>query len=122
VAVRDCPSPATLLVWTAPHAASRCASVGSLSLPKQGEPSVEQVIRIGLDTSKSVFVVHGVDTRERVMLRRKLRRAEMEPFFAKLPPTLIGLEACGGSHTGRGCWRGSGTRCGCCRRNTSSRM
>jgi transposase len=59
---------------------------------------VEQVIRIGLDTSKTVFVVHGVDAQERPVLRRKLRRAEMEPFFARLPPTLIGLEACGGAH------------------------
>jgi transposase len=59
---------------------------------------VEQVIRIGLDTSKSVFVVHGVDAQERPVLRRKLRRAEVEPFFARLPPALIGLEACGGSH------------------------
>jgi transposase len=59
---------------------------------------VEQVIRIGVDTSKSVFVVHGVDATERPVLRRKLRRGEVEPFFARLPPTLIGLEACGGAH------------------------
>jgi transposase len=59
---------------------------------------VEQVTRIGLDTSKQVFVVHGVDAAERPVLRRKLRRAEVEPFFARLPPALIGLEACGGSH------------------------
>jgi transposase len=59
---------------------------------------VEQVIGIGLDTSKSVFVVHGVDAQERPVLRRKLRRAEMEPFFARLPSALVGLEACGGSH------------------------
>jgi transposase len=57
-----------------------------------------EIIRIGLDTSKQVFQVHGVDGAERVVLQRQLRRSEVERFFAALPPTLIGLEACGGSH------------------------
>ena len=56
------------------------------------------IIRIGLDTSKSVFQVHGVDEQERPALRRQLRRGQIEKFFAKLPPTRIGLEACGASH------------------------
>ena len=54
--------------------------------------------RIGLDTSKAVFTLHGVDHDEKAVLRRNLRRAEMEAFFAKLPPTHVALEACGGSH------------------------
>jgi transposase len=54
--------------------------------------------RIGLDTSKAVFTLHGVDHDEKAVLRRNVRRAEMETFFAKLPPTLVALEACGGSH------------------------
>jgi transposase len=57
-----------------------------------------QVIRIGVDTSKSVFQVHGVDAAEQVVLRKKLRRRDFLAFFAKLPPTRIGLEACGASH------------------------
>jgi transposase len=56
------------------------------------------IIRIGLDTSKHVFQVHGVDEQERPVLRRQLRRGEVEGFFAKLPPTRIGMEACGASH------------------------
>ena len=56
------------------------------------------IIRIGLDTSKHVFQVHGVDEREQPVLRRQLRRSEVEKFFAKLAPTRIGLEACGASH------------------------
>jgi len=56
------------------------------------------IIRIGLDTSKSVFQVHGVDERERPVRRRQLPRGQMEKFFVKLPPTRIGLEACGASH------------------------
>jgi transposase len=54
--------------------------------------------RIGLDTSKAVFTLHGVDQDEKAVLRRNMRRAEMEAFFAKLPPTHVALETCGGSH------------------------
>jgi transposase len=57
-----------------------------------------EIIRIGVDTSKSVFQVHGVDAAERPLLRRQLRRGEVERFFAALPPTAIGLEACGAAH------------------------
>jgi transposase len=59
---------------------------------------MEELIRIGLDTSKQFFQLHGVNGAEQAVLRRKLRRKEMVPFFEKLPPTVIGLEACGGSH------------------------
>jgi transposase len=59
---------------------------------------VSEIIRIGLDTSKHVFQLHGVDAQERPVLREQLRRSQMETFFAKLPPTEIGLEACGASH------------------------
>ena len=56
------------------------------------------IIRIGLDTAKHVFQVHGVDEDEEPVLRKQLRRSEMERFFGKLAPTRIGLEACGASH------------------------
>ena len=56
------------------------------------------IIRIGLDTSKHVFQIHGVDENEQPVLRRQLRRSEVEKFLAKLPPTRIGIEACGASH------------------------
>jgi transposase len=59
---------------------------------------MNEVIRIGLDTSKQVFQVHGVDASERPVVRKTLRRGEVARFFAALPPTVIGLEACGGSH------------------------
>jgi transposase len=59
---------------------------------------VEQIIRIGLDTSKHIFQLHGVNAAEQPVLRRKLRRQEMLTFFAKLAPTLIGIEACAGAH------------------------
>jgi len=51
-----------------------------------------------MDTSKHFFQLHGVDASERPVLRRKLRRNELLTFFAKLPPTVIGMEACGAAH------------------------
>lgn len=57
-----------------------------------------QYKRIGIDTSKAVFTLHGIDQQERPILRTNLRRAQMIPFFRKLAPTVIALEACGGSH------------------------
>ena len=62
------------------------------------EPSVNQIIRVGMDTSKHFFQLHGVDAAERPVLRRKLRRKEMMAFFVRLPPTVVGMEACGASH------------------------
>jgi len=59
---------------------------------------VEQLSRIGMDTSKHIFQLHGVDGAERVILRRKLRRKEVPGFFGALAPTVVGLEACGGAH------------------------
>jgi transposase len=54
--------------------------------------------RIAKDTSKHVFTLHGVDAQDRVVLRRELHRDKVEPFFARLPPVDVALEACGGSH------------------------
>jgi transposase len=54
--------------------------------------------RIAIDTSKHVFTLHGVDEHDRPILRRNLKRAEMEAFFGKLAPTEVVMEACGGAH------------------------
>ena len=59
---------------------------------------MEQVSRIGMDTSKHIFQLHGVNASEKVVLRRKMRRKEMVTFFEKLAPTVIAIEACGASH------------------------
>jgi transposase len=62
------------------------------------EPSVTQYKRIAIDTSKAVFTLHGIDQQDRPVLRINLRRAQLIPFFAKLPTTEIAMEACGGAH------------------------
>ncbi|MDG4676395.1 IS110 family transposase, partial [Shinella sp. 838] len=59
---------------------------------------MEEITRIGMDTSKHVFQLHGVGATEEPVLRKKLRRKEMIAFFGKLPPTVVAIEACGGSH------------------------
>ena len=85
-----------MLGWTAPDGIE-CARLRSLRSQTR-EPSVEQIIRIGMDTSKSVFQLHGVDAAEQPVLRSKLARKAMVAFFDKLPPTVVGIEACGGAH------------------------
>jgi transposase len=57
-----------------------------------------KIKRIGVDTSKSVFTLHGIDWQDKAVLRREVRRSAFVAFFAKLPPTEVVLEACGGSH------------------------
>ena len=57
-----------------------------------------EIKRIAIDTSKSVFTLHGVDDAGRPVLRRNLRRRELLRFFERLPPVEVALEACGGSH------------------------
>jgi transposase len=59
---------------------------------------MKQVSMIGLDLAKNLFAVHGIDAAGNVVIRRSFRRPQLEKFFAKLPPTIIGMEACGGAH------------------------
>ncbi len=50
------------------------------------------VVTVGLDIAKQIFQAHGVDRTGRVVVRKRLRRTEVAPFFAGLEPCLIGLE------------------------------
>ena len=59
---------------------------------------MDQIIRIGMDTSKHFFQLHGVNAAEHPVLRRRLRRQDVVAFFSKLPSTEIGMEACGAAH------------------------
>src|SRR3546814_14086486 len=60
--------------------------------------SSDLIATIGLDIAKSVFQVHGVDAAGEVVVRKRLSRARVIPFFAKLPRCLVGIEACSYSH------------------------
>jgi hypothetical protein len=59
---------------------------------------MQTVTTIGLDIAKSVFQVHGVDAAGQVVIRRKLKRRYVLAFFQKLPPCLVGIEACASAH------------------------
>src|ERR1700692_844024 len=62
------------------------------------ELSMQTVTTIGFDIAKSVFQVHGVDGAGQVVIRRQLKRRHVLAFFEKLPPCLVGIEACASSH------------------------
>jgi transposase len=57
-----------------------------------------KITRIGIDLAKQVLQVHGVDERGKPVWKRQLRRTQVLPLFANLPPTLIGMEACASAH------------------------
>jgi transposase len=59
---------------------------------------MQAITTVGLDIAKSVFQVHGVDAEGNVVLRRQLKRRYVLAFFEKLPPCLVGIEACASSH------------------------
>src|SRR5262249_8108726 len=83
--------------WTAPHEASGCRRVIVDDESPEGavhDKSYHHRAR----PCKKVFQVHGVDAEGKVVVARKLRRKEVLAFFAKLPPCLVGMEACGSAH------------------------
>lgn len=53
---------------------------------------------VGLDIAKQVIQIHAVDLHGKPVIRKQLKRYQVLPFFANLPPCLIGIEACGGAH------------------------
>ena len=57
-----------------------------------------QITTIGLDIAKNVFQVHGIDSNEKVVVRKQLRRGQVLAFFKALPPCLVGMEACATAH------------------------
>ena len=57
-----------------------------------------EITTVGIDLAKNVFQVHAIGGAGEVIARRALRRAQVVPFFRKLPPCLIGMEACATSH------------------------
>ena len=57
-----------------------------------------QVTTVGIDVSKNVFQLHGVDAQGQVGLTQRVSRAKVLPIMTPLPPCRVGLEACGGAH------------------------
>src|SRR5215831_108142 len=87
------------MLWTAPPPARKCHGCGCCRGPHDSEePNMQAVTTIGLDIAKSVFQIHGVDAVGNVIVRRQLKRRYVLPFFQKLSPCLVGIEACASSH------------------------
>jgi transposase len=59
---------------------------------------MQSITTIGLDIAKSVFQVHSIDVVGQVVMRRQLKRRYVLKFFEKLPPCLVGIEACASAH------------------------
>lgn len=84
--------------WTAPLTASGVPNVIEFYERHHEGAARMKVSTIGLDLAKSNFSVHGVDDRGAVAVQRTLKRSQVLPFFAKLAPCLVGMEACAGAH------------------------
>ena len=94
---------ALLMLWTAPSTGSEAPTRWwPIKPPRFGGRHMKTVTTIGLDIAKSVFEVHGVDTAGKVVVRKQLTRGRVLPFFMKLPPCLVGIEACASLIIGRG--------------------
>ena len=57
-----------------------------------------QIQTIGIDLAKNVFQVHGIDENDEVVVVKQLRRNQVIPFFEKMEPCLVGMEACATGH------------------------
>ncbi|MDQ6987096.1 MAG: IS110 family transposase [Mariprofundaceae bacterium] len=64
----------------------------------RNDSSSKTVKTIGIDLAKSVFHLHGVDNQGKVVIRKRLSRSKLAAYMAQLPPCLVAMEACGGSH------------------------
>lgn len=84
--------------WNGPLRQLQSANVVVVANATRRDRSMKEVTTIGLDLAKLVFQAHGSDAEGNTLFNQKLRRAEVLRFFAKLPPCLVGMEACGSAH------------------------
>jgi len=57
-----------------------------------------QVSVLRIDIAKQLFHAVGMDDTGTIVWRKRLTRSALMPFIARIPPVVIGLEACGGAH------------------------
>src|SRR5256886_2600183 len=65
---------------------------------QETSPMKQEMSVLGIDIAKRLFHAVGMDERGKIVWRKRLSRHDLIPFIAKLPPVLIGMEACGGAH------------------------
>src|SRR5215813_4147748 len=66
--------------------------------PQETSPMKQEMSVLGIDIAKRLFHAVGMNERGTIVFRKRLSRHDLIPFIAKLPPVLIGMEACGGAH------------------------
>src|SRR5919106_368455 len=76
--------------------------------PQETSPMKQEMSVLGIDSAKRLFHAVGMDERGKIVWRKRLSRHDLIPFIAKLPPVLIGMEACGGAHYWARRFRASG--------------
>src|SRR5438128_5838912 len=86
-----------MMGWMAPlrHLSAKLLSD---RISSEWEPSMGEVTTIGLDLAGHGFQLHGVESEGATLVRKQLRRAQVLAFFSRLPPCLVGLEACATAH------------------------
>lgn len=87
-----------LMRWNGPLRQHQSANVVVVVNATRRDRSVKDVTTIGLDLAKHVFQAFGADADGTPLFNRKLRRAEVLRFFEKLPPCMVGMEACASAH------------------------
>ena len=56
------------------------------------------IASVGIDLGKTTFHLVALGERNKILLRKKFSRSQLLAYTANLPASLIGLEACTGSH------------------------
>jgi transposase len=59
---------------------------------------MSQVSVLGIDIAQQVFHVVGMPDTGTMVWRKRLTRSAVRPCMARIPPVVIGMEACGGAH------------------------
>lgn len=65
---------------------------------KEKEETMDKLMTVGMDLAKNVFHLVCLDPRGQVVRKKKLRRNQVLAYFANLPTSRVGMEACGGAH------------------------
>jgi len=101
-----------VMKWTRPLCGSAVISQNdfktSETIQSQEASPMKKLSVVGIDIAKQVFHLVGMDEQGTILVRKRLYRAQVMAFIAQLPPTLIGMEACGGAHYWARCFREHG--------------
>ena len=60
--------------------------------------AIPELTAIGVDIGKDIFHIVGFGADGKIALRRKIKRLALAETFKKLPPCIVGMEACLSAH------------------------